>query len=329
MELTLSDDFQNYQAYGLTFSSNLPFTPWLVTTSQSARLVVEGHFVAEDLYIPETASLFISPQMDRFGHPVLYLYRLGETLYLRVPAAGGFFIEPDKIHVQIQLGTDLAVVCATLLSYAFTFWLEQRKTRCIHAAALSFHGRAAVFMADSMTGKSTLAAALIQAGAELLGDDIAPLMETVGGFMVSPAYPAMRLSKAQARRFLGAQAGLTHGLPALGKILIPIGAAGWGSYCNTLQKLRRLYILERNPDIRPEEIRFEPLFESEAVLALIRFSVGRRSPLVLGTAAERMAFFTRLVEQADVVRLAYPSGYEHLTNVVQQIFYDMDKSDGI
>lgn len=329
MDLTLSDHFQNYQAYGLTFSSNLPFKPWLLTTNQSASFMVEGRYVTGDLYNPEVAPLFASPQRDHFGRPILHLYRLSETLYLRIPTAGGFFIESNKILVQIQPGIDLIVVCAAVLSHAFTLWLEQYKTRCLHASSLCFCGRAAAFMADSTTGKSTLAAALVQAGAKLLGDDIASLTETEGMFMINPSYPTMRLSKSQAKQFLGTQAELSYWFPALGKALVPVGEGGWGGYCNTSQQLRRLYILERNIDIRFEEIRFEPLSKADAVLTLIRFSFGRRSPLALGIAVERMAFFARLVEQVDVFRLTYPSGYEHLPEITRRIFQDIDKSECI
>lgn len=329
MDLTLSDHFQNYQAYGVAFKSNLPLMPWLGVSNQSGNLVVEGCILAEDLYVPESAPLFRNPQLDQLGQPFSRLYRLDKVLYFLLPAVGGFFIGQDKIRVQIQPGTDLIVVCTALLSYAFTLWLEQRKTRCLHAASLCFYGRAAAFMADSTTGKSTLAAALIQAGAELLGDDIAPLKETADGFMVGPAYPTIRLSKPQAGRFLGTQVGLAHWFPVLGKTLITVGSGGWGAYCNAPRKMQRLYILERNSQGQPSETCFERLPKTEAVLALIRFSFGRHSPLALNTAAERMAFFARLVEQADVVRLIYPSGYEHLAEVVRQIFQDMDKGGSI
>ena len=329
MDLTLSNCFQNYKAYGLAFRSNLPLVPWLGVSNQPGDLVVDGRILAEALYIPNTAPLFTNPHLDHLGRTISLLYRLGDTMYLLLPSVGGFFIEPNRIRVQIQQGTDLVVVCAAVLSYAFTLWLEQHKVRCLHAATLCLHGKTAAFLADSTVGKSTLAAALLQVGAELLGDDIAPLMETEDGFMVSPAYPTMRLSKSQARQFLGAQAELAHWFPVLNKALIPIGVGGWEEYCNTLQKLERLYVLRRNPALLSKETRFEALSKTDAVLTMVRFSFGRRSSLALGTAAERMAFFTRLVEQVEVVRLAYPSGYEHLTEIARLIFQDMDKSESI
>lgn len=327
MELTLSDQFQNYQAYGITITSNLPLESWLKISDQPGNLIVEGFPVSEDLFVPDTPPIFTSAVSDHLGRPISNLYRLGETLYLRISFAGGFFIDQATIRVQFQTRTDLVIVCATLLSYALMLWLEQCQTRCVHASGIVHQGKAAVFMADSTMGKSTLAATLLQSGAELLSDDIVPIMETPLGFLACPGYPSIRLSDEQTLRFLGGQANLAHWFPTLGKALIPIGVGGWGAYCNTSQKLQRLYVLERNPDSRSGEILFEPFSKTDAIATMIRFSFGKRILLTLGMAAERMAFFARLIEQISVVRLIYPSGYEHLAEVVRRVFQDMDETE--
>ncbi len=329
MELNLSDEFRSYQAYGLTLTSNLPLEPWLPFSERPASLIVEGCRVTESLPILNIRPLLITVRTEPSGIPCLSLYRLGEILYLKMPLVGNFFIGQDKIRVQFDPGADLVKVCAMLLSNVLSLWLEQRKIRALHASCLVYQGKAAAFMADSTTGKSTLAAALLRAGAEFLSDDIVPITETPGGFFASPGYPTMRLSQEQAGHFLGEQAGLAHWVPALGKALISIGENGWSSYCNIPQKIQRLYILNRNDNDPGSEVRFEPLSDVDSVLSLIRFSFLTGSTLALGIVAERMAFFARLVEQVRVTRLIYPSGYEHLTDVTQRIFQDMDKGENI
>ncbi len=329
MALRLSDSFRNYRAYGLTLTSNLPLDPWLPFSNGPADLIVEGVQAAEDPLIPNVPPLFISQLLDQSGKPFSSLHKLGENLYLTISRVGVFLIARHKIQVQFQPGTDLVAICAMLLSPVFSLWLEQRNLRMLHASCLAYQGKAAAFMADSTIGKSTLAAALLQAGADLLSDDIVPIAETSDGFFANPGYPSMRLSKAQARHFLGDHANLARWFPALGKALIPIGVNGWGRYCDTPQRIRRLYLLHRIPNSTQTEVQFNSLSNTNSVLSLIRFSFSTRGPLVLGIATERMAFFARLVEQVDVVRLTYPSGYKHLAEVTRRIFHDMDKSDSI
>lgn len=323
MVLNLSDSFQNYRAYGIALTSNLPLEPWLSFSDEPASLIVEGRQVAGELPIPNISPLLISLHIEPSGTPHVSLYRLGDTLYLKMPLVGDFLIARDKILVQFHSGVDLVKVCAILLSTVLSFWLEQHKIRAIHASSLVYQGKAAVFMADSKTGKSTLAAALLQAGAELLSDDIVPITETLEGFFASPGYSTIRLSQEQAGYFLGAQANLAHWFPALGKALVPIGENGWGSCCKTPQKIWRLYVLSRTANSSDAKVQLEPLSRSDSVLALIRFSFFTNCALALGVAAERMAFFARLVEQAQVTRLTYSSGYEHLGDVARQIFQDM------
>ena len=329
MALSLSPSFRNYRAYGLTLTSNLPLDPWLQFSNRSADLIVEGCQVAEAPPSPNVPPLFASQLVDQSGKLHSSLHKVGEDLYFTISRIGVFLIARHKIQVQFQPGTDLVAVCAIILSTVFSLWLEQHRIRALHASCLVYQGKAAAFIADSTTGKSTLAAALLQAGADLLSDDIVPIAETSDGFFAYPGYPSIRLSEVQARQFLGDYADLAHWFPTLGKALVPIGVNGWGKYCDTPQRIQRLYLLHRIPNSTQTKVQFNSLSKTDSVLSLIRFSFNTRGPLALGIAAERMAFFARLVAQARVTNLTYPSGYEHLADVARRIFQDMDESEGI
>lgn len=326
MGLSLSSTFRKYRVYGITLRSNLPLDPWLPFSDEPASLTVEGCQVDEELPVPSSIA---TGRIKQLGVSHLFFYRLGKSLYLNMPRMGAFLIAQDEILVQFHPEANLVMVCATLLSTGLSLWLEQHKTRAIHASCLLYRGKAAAFMADSTTGKSTLAAALLWAGAELLSDDIVPITETPNGFFASPGYPAIRLSQEQAGHFLGRRANLACWYPELGKALIPIGKNGWGSFCDLPQKIQRLYILNRIPSEPGGEVQFEPLSDAHSVLSLIRFSFIIRNTSETGMTVERMPFFARLVTQVGVTRLTYPSGYEHLAEVTRRIFQDMDNSENI
>ncbi|MBN2117196.1 MAG: hypothetical protein JW730_11525 [Anaerolineales bacterium] len=323
MVLSLSDSFYNYRVYGLTITSNLPLDPWLPLSEEPASLAIEGWLASENLPVLPLRS---ARHTEQSGAPHSSFYH-NKTLRLNIPRVGHFLIAQDKILVQFSADANLASVCANLLSTALSLWLEQHRTRVIHASCLVYHGKAAAFMANSTTGKSTLAAAFLQSGAELLSDDVVPIVETANGFFASPGYPTVRLSEEQIEYFLGTQANLARWFPKWRKALIPIGENGWGGFCNLSQKIQRLYVLNRTLNDPGGQVRFEPLSDVDSVLSLIRFSFLIRDTWEMEIAAERMAFFARLVAQTGVTRLTYSSGYEHLTEVIRQVFGDMDKNE--
>jgi len=63
----------------------------------------------------------------------------------------------------------------------------------LHASAVRFSDRLALFLGPTGAGKSTLATSLHLAGYDLLGDDAAIITQGHGGFLAQTVYPSLRL----------------------------------------------------------------------------------------------------------------------------------------
>lgn len=204
-----------------------------------------------------------------------------------------------------------------LLGPVLSFWLERLGIPTLHASAVRLGQGAAGFLSQSGGGKSSLAAAFVQAGAPLLTDDVLPIEEIAESgetFLARPGYPQMRLEPDGARHLLGRIDGLKPVSPDDTKLHVPIGAEGFGAFHDSPLPLTALYVVERggNPGI-------VPLTRREAVIELVRHSFSPYLVEALGLQPRRLDLFARLVRQVPVLRLSYPSGFEHLPGVVEAV----------
>ncbi|MBI3799732.1 MAG: hypothetical protein HY268_22515 [Deltaproteobacteria bacterium] len=115
----------------------------------------------------------------------------------------------------------------------------------LHASAVMTSAGAVAFVALSQGGKSALAAALMVAGHSLLSDDMLPVAADGGRFLAYPGYPQMRMWPEQAQHFVGDYQALELVHPNFTKRRVPIGPAGWGTFCTFPQPLSALYLLDR------------------------------------------------------------------------------------
>jgi hypothetical protein len=116
---------------------------------------------------------------------------------------------------------------------------------CLHGSAVSIDGDGICFLAPKFHGKSTLAAALVAAGARLVTDDVLPI-ETGAGVAVRPGVPTLRL-----RRDSEAAVAL-HGMEA-GRAADDVGKARIDLSSSTTvisgpEPLRAVYVLDPVPE---------------------------------------------------------------------------------
>jgi serine kinase of HPr protein (carbohydrate metabolism regulator) len=194
-----------------------------------------------------------------------------------------------------------------LLGPVLSYWLERLGIPVLHAAAVRMGEGAVGFVAHSGGGKSSLAAALLQAGAPLLTDDLLPVEEEGGTFLARPGLPQMRLEPDTARFFLGRTEGLIPVSPDDSKLHVPVDA-----FCDTAVPLTGLYLVER----RPGPLEILPLSKAQAVIELVRHSFSPYLVEAAGLQPRRLDLFTRLVRQVPVRRLLCPEGLEHLPRAV-------------
>ena len=98
---------------------------------------------------------------------------------LELPGIGRFLAESGKrLTVSPAPGMPLEDILVFVTGTAFAAILYQRGALLLHGSAVVHDGRAYVFCAPSGTGKSTLAGALVDAGATFLADDVCSIEQT-------------------------------------------------------------------------------------------------------------------------------------------------------
>lgn len=155
----------------------------------------------------------------------------------RLPGGGIAVVQHDPLSIESYdpaIGLRLAATPAALASgdlrahpggYALAAWLAGPSTHVLHAAAVSFDGRAVVLVGPGGTGKSTTALACARAGADFLGDDLclAEAGDEDSEPQVHCLFASAKLNPDSAER-LGARDWPVLGTTPKGKIVVTLPA---------------------------------------------------------------------------------------------------------
>ncbi len=322
---SLNGEWAVRSIYGLTLSSDFPFesplasgagTPDLTFTCVSSAPLPDGWAEAE----PDYAS---PPGLDE-DESAIFLYKLESCLVLRCDAVD-LYVWPERILCHARGVGDRYFVESLLLGVALSCWLEWRDVPVLHASAVVVGGRAAAFLADSGSGKSSIAAEMVRAGHPLLTDDVLPVEISGGTYLGHPGYPQMRVWPDKARHLLGRFDHLSLVNPNFAKRRLLLGEDGFGAFCDVSKPLACLYIPQRrDPDEWGAGIQITPVPPREALMTLIEFSFMGRIVQTLGMHGSRMGFFAEMISQVPMRRVVYPSGYDHLPRVRQAIVDDLE-----
>jgi hypothetical protein len=312
-----------YSLFGLTLASDFPFANRLAAGSGAPDLIFER--LAQAPLAPDwvqTAPVWRSPSTAN-GQSAFSLYQIDRCTVLSFTGQMDFYLWPKRIACQLHDPRLEFQVEINFLGTVLSFWLEQRGIPALHAAAVSVNGQAAAFLSGNRGGKSSLAAAFLQAGYSLLTDDILPIEPRPGNFWGRPGYPQMRLWPEEAQHFVGDYESLPRVHPALDKRRVPVGAGGFGRFCNQSQPLAALYLPQRRAPGEGNGITITPLTPRDAAVELLRRSFSPFLVEAIGLAPRRLEIFARLVQQVPMRRLAYPGGFEHLPAVREAVLVDL------
>ena len=114
--------------------------------------------------------------------------------------------DSDTITHHAPPDCDRAAVALDLIGLVLPFALHRDGAWCVHASAVQVGDGVIAFVASRGTGKSTLAAACVQAGCALVADDVVVMRAHGASVTVTPSGVPVRLHERTARR-LGADAG--------------------------------------------------------------------------------------------------------------------------
>ena len=311
---------QTYRLFGLTFASDFSFNYQLMPGDG------EPNFTFTCVSRPpleldwqNLSPFYTSLYFDDRGESLLKVYRCAGCDVMRCMNAADFFLFSDRIvcHPQSDM---TSMIEANFLSAVMAFWLERAGTLALHASAVAVNDAAIVFLSNSGSGKSGLAAALIQAGHALVSDDIVPLTSSPTGWFAQPGFATMRMWPDTAKFFLGSYESLPLVHPAIDKRRVAIGASGWGKFCPNPQKISCLFVPElRNADALGDEIIITPIAPRDAVIELVRYSFAARLMQNPEFQPRRMDHLTKIALQVPMYRLSYPSGFAQLARVCVEI----------
>jgi len=317
--LCSTSTLRHYHAYGVSICSELPLPLPEIREDQGPSLFeLEIRASNEPLFgvIPEEVTLKHNPfsGLD-FGHlPDGSTYARWDDIGEALISTNGRSI---ACHPFPQTNSEAFYVY--LLAQALSFALVKGGFEPLHATAVALDDQAIAFLGDCGFGKSTLAAAFLQAGYRLLTDDLLLLQNTTRGILAYPGPARIKLFPEIAREFLGKASSGVLLNPETQKLIIPLD---YNQVCTDPALLTTTYILARGDDVAGRDIRILPVSEREAFVMLLRsaFNYVISDPDRLRRQFEAAQ---ALIGTIIVKRLSYPRSLEHLHLVREAILSDL------
>ncbi|MET4700187.1 hypothetical protein ABIE65_003226 [Constrictibacter sp. MBR-5] len=221
------------------------------------------------------------------------------------PSQPDIAIEPDGAHVldwsgHVQVRIDnalrsiaisstsdrLHLLPSIVMGWAIGYLLVLRGAVCLHGSVVRFQGRTVALLGDSGTGKSTLAAAAVRAGADLLSDDLVAFSDPRSSRSVAAGMASLRLTPETAEA-LGIGADALKRPDGADKLLwTPTCPQSAGAPCLSAD-LDAIYLLASPTTSDADEPSFtidDRLAPGPALLGLIRACYPPGMPGLLGPA---------------------------------------------
>ena len=306
-----------YHLYGLRLQSDWPLPYPRVRASVLAEVGLlrgsQSHFskALEEARenVPETG-------WDR-GVPLAD----GQT-YLRWPERFEFLVSADGCAILGRpIREDPCEPFHTyLLGQALSFALIKQGFEPLHATCVTVDGGAVAFLGECGYGKSSLGAAFVQAGHQLLTDDLLVLSERGGRFTAYPGPPRIKLFPEIARSVLPSHAAGTPIWNTTPKLIIPLDKR---DVSGSAVPLRAIYVLG-SPTPRDrvrKNVSIRRLSKRDACLALLQhpFNTAVTDSRRL---SGQFAFTTTLAANVPVKTIRYPRTVDLLPAVRDAILSD-------
>ena len=265
------------------------------------------------------------------GEDVMSFARNDQTSFLRFIGLACFSIDLSSRRITILPENDCppTSLAHLLIDQVIPRVLCHQGRVVLHASAIEMiDGHAVAFTGVSGQGKSTLASAFVNAGYGLLSDDCLLLEKRDGEVYAMSSYPSLRLwsdsTRAVAWEVHSKGIRFSEMAHYTNKTQV-LFAAGDGSVSPRWVKLKRLYLLQPEPESGQTDssaIQITPAGGMATIMALIEslFALD-----VVSADAVRQSF--RMVQKVasgiKVRKLAYPRSYESLPEVISAVLHDI------
>lgn len=233
-----------------------------------------------------------------------------------MPKTGYFYLEENQIIVSAFHEES---VTPYLLGRVLGLWLEMQGIPLLHGAALKINGQAIGLLGQSGMGKSTLSAAMVRDGFELLSDDLILLTPQDEKWPIEPGIQQLRIWPDSGKAFFDDFENHARVHPDYEKRKIQTKVSDSLPMATEKGYLRVLITLERCAEPTPTLPEWECLHGGEAMIQLIGNSYNVEALEALGWQKERLRKLAELCADIPIWRLRYASGFEHLPGIVQKL----------
>jgi hypothetical protein len=302
---------RSYQVFGGVLRSELEFPELELVDDESADWTLRAS--SEPVSDATQASLLGEDKVDQ--GVMVRSYRLGDAYRLVYDDTGVFDVSPDgrEIVWHRPATADLEAVRLDVLGRVLALALHAARWLSLHGSAVALESGAVAFLAPKGNGKSTLAFALMKAGAPLMTDDTV-VIDPGPPIVVRPGVQSVRLFRDSAD-WLSAP----DPVPGSSDIKATFGQLASEAHQTTRAPLAALYLLESVPAGSLDgPVEREQLFGPPAVFGLLaQTKIGT----LLGGPEATTVFeaVVALAERASVYRLRVAREYDKLGTVVEQI----------
>ncbi len=325
--MILDSTWTTYRLYGVTLRSDFALAIRAPLPGKGKPDVIFTRKLVDTLAVNSWHGIspsYISPIKNRNGKSVLHAFQQPDCYVLHFPDTADFYLTADRILCHQLHKTGDYEIERWLVGTVLALWLESRGAPVLHASAVLIEGKAVVFLATSLAGKSTLAASFMQFGYPLLTDDALALECDNSHCVGHSGYPRMRLWPEQAKHFLGYYEDLELVHPDYSKRNVAVDPDGIGAFCDKSMPVGCIYTPQRK-DLQGKDVAVEILSVSprDAFMELVCYSFVSRMLSKFGMQEERMQLLMQVVQQVPIRRLQYPNGLGFLPKVCETIVEDV------
>jgi hypothetical protein len=307
---------RTYQLGEFVIESDLPF-PELNSVDMGEPVCAVRLANAPPRSVPSATSLARKRLPN--GHGWLITAKSSRGYILRFQDLVTFLVSKDGD--QVECHTDAPVPAETLrhlfIDAVFPHILNLKGHDALHATAVNGPAGCCAFLGNSGIGKSTLAAALVRRGWQLVCDDCLHFDVVADGVTVVPGYAGLRLWPDSIEAAFN-NGSLLRTVQDRRKKRVEV--AGMSSMCPVT--LRRVYLVSGPLESDDTRIRIEAVSPRDAFIELVRHAfrldIGDRTML-----ARQFQRLQRLVERVSICRLIYPRNFDHLQLVAAAIADDL------
>jgi hypothetical protein len=214
-----------YRAYGLNIASQIPVIGFEPAPAHEPDVVIRVGVVPDDLHKSINQTKFYQTNAHEF--------------LLKTAKVGNIYIgNGNQIVIQPAVNSSDNNLSAYIVGMAFGAIMHQRKLLPLHASTVVYKDKCLVFAGRSGAGKSTIAAALIAAGASLVADDISVVDFTNETPAIRPAFPTLKIW-ADSLQHVGIESkGLTPVQNEVPKYYLPVN-----NFSNRITAINQVFIL--------------------------------------------------------------------------------------